>query len=204
MISHGTQSGYTGGCRCPECTKAAATYEAVRQTRRYRVTGPLLVDARPWASCLTALHNAGVSLKTISGRTGVALEAVRRITDGRTTKTQRRTVERLAATVRPLIDARRAELTRQLAALDDAAAHLEYVTGREREDGMWPTAAVIEWAQNHGVALTTIPPMDRRYLYRNPVLSTVRAERVCDALMVFPEHVWGPAWFGGDTMEGAA
>lgn len=193
MTEHGTPTRYVAGCRCDDCTHAAATYQARRERRMTRAGGPLLLAARPWAAALRSLDQAGISYPTIADRAGLTANSVRRLAIGNTRQVQRRTTIKLMAAARDLINEQRQTLEHQLRLLDDAADHLD--AARNAPDTTrWSTTTFLDWCDRRGINLSgLLAERDRRYLYRYPTVDTERADRIALTLGVMPHEIW-PDW----------
>lgn len=91
-ITHGTQTGYSRGCRCEGCREGHRTYNRERKRRisRYKQgLGPepesRQVSPDEARNHLLFLHSKGVSINAIADRTGLSEETLKKIRGGRST-----------------------------------------------------------------------------------------------------------------------
>lgn len=183
--------------------KTAESYKAVRYRVRVAREGPSLVDKGPTIAALRYARAAGITWREMGRASGVAWQQIERIGNDRYSRTiARATRDRILAGVSRLLAAR-------AGALEDASSALDFARGaqpvRKMGQELWPTeplrhvidrAYPLEDRKSGDLAAPPISEADRRYLYRQEMVDTARADRVCVRLGIAPEAVWGPAWFG--------
>jgi len=155
----------------------------------------LLIDATPTRALLDLAVAAGVTLRDVADRGGLSSRHLWNTRRGGHPLVQRRWAARVETAVRELCDER-------LAALGALGDRLDFLAGDvARGPHCWPTKDLLDHVARRGIVLhTVLDASDRRYLYRNKLLDTARADRICLALDVMPSEVWD-TWFALEEAE---
>lgn len=202
-IKHGT-TGYGKGCRCDTCTAAA-----VLAVKKYRVkrarSGRVKVDKASVVAVLDFAVRVGILLQEVDARANLGTGYCHNLKrPGRKMHRDHRAL--LLRALRSLVDERQERINDLRSALDFAEGKQPQ---RKFNQPTWPTSLLVaaidkkygppEERENHPDLFPSPPwpnDADRRYVYRSEVLDTPRVERICQAMDLYPENIYGPEWWG--------